>query len=1614
MPGETRTTRILKDVTWAVTAVTAMTVTVLLAAVIGTPSPPEVVVPPSVGESGGAVDLDFDRIRGHIARLCESPSRMTGREGAGRAADYILSELRKLGLGPGDVETQEFEVAVPGEGECVLSADTRAGTVRIPLHPLWPNLARTCKTGPEGLTGPLVDVGKGTDDDLASHDLRDALVVMDWDSEDEWLAVPEFGGKAVIFRGSVPASGYASRRKFLTVPAAIQRFYVAREDVPALERLARILGATPDAKARITAEVAWRRATGRNILARLSGDDVPADETEPNRRAIVFRAYYDSVSVVPDLTPGAEQSCGAATLLELGRFLAALPAKPERPVCLLFTGGHGQALAGMTRFVRALHEEPGSERAAAPGSLIARMGKPALFVGLDLTSHSERMGVFCQGHFRAEAESVLRPKFSALGLKLAEFAAGTPVAGEGEVRRGSFVRAAGMRLLERLSALVTGKGASRPAFVDCINTQGRGWWTYFPYRVPFESELPTLAGMPSVTLATVNDDRRLVDTPGDVVEALALGGLRRQVCASVGGVGGLANIAVALAFWKGPFTAQPVDDKLARITGRAVWLDQERNFTPNEPLHGATVFLKTGRGDKHLVGTRGVPAAITDAEGDFEFDGLINISGNREFSRCTLEGYGTAAPEFIESNAEAYDELLAARSRGGEPVDSIPMDGSVVYAVDMARAGEYPWTTGVLGAEQSVNLVCFPCRTITLYGLTDPRGYLDLRDLVVLDATTQGSPFQFGKSASDMHFASSEGMRMTLWADPTIRVRLTLGHGFQEKRLVLIKNSPEDPVGEGFGLDEFESIPSMILQGADDMRRLDQSRADKLERHGVSIPRVKRIRGESREYLETARAALASGDYRTYRGASEKGWALESKAYGELLSMTNNMIKGVLFYLALLLPFSYCLERILVASGTVRKRIIWMTVIFTTSFAVLAFIHPAFRFTLTPLIVLLAFVILALAATVSVLVVGKFDSMLRERKQALTGAHEDNVSTANIAVRAIDLGIANIRRRPRRGLLTGVTIVLVTFTLLSFTAIIPTVTVSRLSHPSGNPTYKGLLARDRAWAPLPIPLYHSLKRTFEKAGAGEGTSSVVAGRAWYFSDFSGRVSRIDLAACQDPNAPEGAPRAAAAGDGPDASAADFGPARGAGHFTVTSLVCLEHTEPAVTGVDEMLVAGRWFRDEDDLGVILPAHVAKFMGVDASNLGREVALFGQRLPVIGIIDEKAFDRFKDLDGEPLTPVDFVNQEQLAAQRTAEEQADTLEDYVHHATDQVAIVPLKLGRRLGASLRSVAVRTAPHIVPETEAEGYVTRSNQTILACNGRRVTLYAALDTSRLSVAGQVSIPVLLGFIMVLGTMLGSVYERKNEIFVYSSVGLPPVSVSSLFLAESCVYAIVGACMGYLSGQVVSKVLLETGALSGLSLNYSAGSTVFVALLTMFIVLVSTLYPARQAFYAAIPGTAADEGEDAAAEIGGDELGLYLPFVATPSSIFGMQAYMHEFLEGLEGLSVGTLAVDDLAASVAVKAGRPVPVLSFRAWIAPFDLGVSYDTRFRLDYREERGVYQFHLYAARASGDQQNWKRLTPRFILVLRKQLLMWRILSPEGQRRYEERGRALFGYTGK
>jgi len=1526
-----------KNIFWLATAIVCMVGTVILIAYLDMPR-----TLPLMEEVVTYSDIDMNLVKNHLKAFCSEPSRMSGYSGSKTSFDYILKELEKMKAL--SLEVQEFPVAVPESGETKLVGQLPDGTKKsVRLYAVWPNLGRTCQTPPEGITGPLVDIGSGSEEDMQGNRILDSIVLIDWDIDSEWLSVPEFGGKAVVFLGSKPSVGNKAKKKFLSVVADIPRFYVAKEDVAKVEKMR-------GQPVTINCQSEWKEVNSQLILAKLCDGDPTSDPRD--QTPIIFHAYYDSISVIPELAPGAEQGCGAAALLELARHFINHPA--PRPVYALFTGGHGQALAGMTHFIKTIRK---SENL-----------KPGLFVGLDISSRSESFGVFSLGHFRNQHAHLILHKFSALGANLGAYAA--------KCRGPSYT-----------NTIIV------PPFLDGINPpNGRGWWTFYPYRAPFESEIPTLAGFPGITLTTVNDARHYVDTPNDTLDRIDFDMLGKQLTSKKDERAGLIRIARAITRWKGNFVSVPLEDVWSSISGRAVWLDQQRNYTPNEPLANSTVFLKTGIGDKYLIGTRGIPVSITDSNGHYSFEGLIRTTDSSSHMNCLMEVYGTANDSFLSANPRALKEYLEIIHGEGSTNATVVNDGSILYAIDMARPDDFPWRIEAEKEEQHVNIATFPCRTLTLTGLTDPRGYIPITDIQILQASTKSTPFQFGQSTADISWGDPTETIATVWTDPTLRIMLALGMGFQGKRLILINNTPEEPAGNGFVLEEIKALPSMVLQGVRDMWILDQSRIDKLEKNGVSNPRIKKLHGSSEILAAAAQAAYASNDYKTYRIAAERGWSLEGKAYSEIIALINNMLHGVLFYLALLIPLSYCLERLLVASETLKKRILWMAGIFAFSFISLAIIHPAFRFTMSPLLVLLAFTILSLVVTVSVLIVSKMDSVLLEQKREATGHHEEQYRRAGVMVRAFDLGISNIRRRPQRGFLTGLSVVMVMFILLSFTSLVPVVSISRLTHPRGEPVYEGLLARDKAWNQLPDALYESLKRNFTGENDEDKTqpeeNSKIAARGWFFSDWSGRLSQIDLTGVPVSN-------------------------EHANAVPVSSLLCLEHTEPEFSGVTNALVAGRWFSSSDELGIILSEHIAGQLGYGRQDIGRPILLFGEKLPLTGILDSEIFDKLTDLDGEPLTPVNFVLQQQRMAQMTVNnefEQADTLQEYIHYSVDKTAILPYKYGRQFGASIRSVAVKPGDKTDVASEAEGYARRSNLTILACQDDEVTLYAALNTSQVSAAWQIIVPVVLAFIMILGTMLGSVYERRNEIFIYNSVGLSPTNVSSLFIAESAVYAIVGAGVGYLLGQGVSKGLQASGLLAGLTLNYTAGSAVFVTIITMAMVFASAIYPARQAFRAAIPDIDKEKEKDKEIDKESlDAVNMYLPFVATPGHVLAMQAYLGEYLESIQGVTVGQVAVDNLEARVEKDGEHIVPVLDFRAWMSPFDLGISHDAHLKIVYRKDHGIYQYFLSAHHASGDRQNWRRLMPRFLRVIRQQLLMWRILSPEDHERYMEEADRMF-----
>jgi hypothetical protein len=148
--------------------------------------------------------------------------------------------------------------------------------------------------------------------------------------------------------------------------------------------------------------------------------------------------------------------------------------------------------------------------------------------------------------------------------------------------------------------------------------------------------------------------------------------------------------------------------------------------------------------------------------------------------------------------------------------------------------------------------------------------------------------------------------------------------------------------------------------------------------------------------------------------------------------------------------------------------------------------------------------------------------------------------------------------------------------------------------------------------------------------------------------------------------------------------------------------------------------------------------------------------------------------------------------------------------------------------------------------------VDRFGLTLFSGEADGTYIYNASDTLSYSGVPNILIPLIISIFIVLNTMIGSVYERKREIGIYTSVGLAPSHVSFLFVAESLAFAVLSVVLGYLMAQTLAGIFAGTWLWSGITVNYSSLAGVAAMFLVILVVLISVIYPSRVAANIAIP------------------------------------------------------------------------------------------------------------------------------------------------------------------
>ncbi len=317
-----------------------------------------------------------------------------------------------------------------------------------------------------------------------------------------------------------------------------------------------------------------------------------------------------------------------------------------------------------------------------------------------------------------------------------------------------------------------------------------------------------------------------------------------------------------------------------------------------------------------------------------------------------------------------------------------------------------------------------------------------------------------------------------------------------------------------------------------------------------------------------------------------------------------------------------------------------------------------------------------------------------------------------------------------------------------------------------------------------------------------------------------------------------------------------------------------------------------------------------------------------------------------------------------------------------------------------MRSVAIDFATPKEVNSVLQLLMKRLGFNLYAGMGGRTFKFSSIATQSVTGMADLIIPLLIAALIVLNTMLGAVFERTKEIHIFGSIGLAPSHVGVLFIAESTVYAVMGAILGYLLGQVVAKISVYTGWLEGLSLNYSSMAAIVATVVVMAVVLLSTVYPAKKASSVATPGV---ERRWKVTDPDGDTWIIPLPFSVTGDQAMGLNAFLSEWFAAYEEYSIGDFVTEGTTFSRHTHEYGEGFEIELMAWLAPFDLGVSQRVFVRTRPTDMKDVFEIDLRLDRESGDVSSWKRVNRRFINTLRKQFLIWRTISPEDRERYAD-----------
>jgi len=932
--------------------------------------------------------INITLVKKHMEYLSSLGTRAVGYEGNWKAAQYIHDKFVEYGLK--NVTYYPFKVVdAISHGANITLLET-GQTLKI--HPLLPNMVCTSTTPPGGITGTLIYARSGFLKDFevgakeANADVAGSIVLMDWYSGNRWITAAKLGAKAVIFIPP-PTLSHGTYGAFETkwlpeTPFLFPRFFAESNQ-------ANILLQNVGKKVHLVSLQTWDEVTSWNVIGWVPG--------EREDKVVIISSYYDSRSIVPTVSPGAEESIGVSVLLEMAKFFAKPENKPKNTIMFIAFSGHHNSLRGAVSLAKDYfsiytnreNREKFDEwlKVRLNVNIDFSAGSPILYFvaeGGELRYYAgdtRWLGVY--GNMRIYIDSILtkirQDKPYGRDYPLADFDKNAEYE---QYLRSDVSKAADGRVIA---------------------------WKDFPY-----DHEPLWANyVPAVTITTAYDCRPQYGEPFDTMDWVnsrpnAWENIEMQFEQSLCVIYTMVNeedLDLIYKGWPEDIRIQGVATYFATVTGRVGTYSKEKAYYV--PVPYALVYLRVS---------------------------IDNFRSSWHYRRY-----------FVYADKHGKFEILPIVSRYWAPKDISAWvidnrTGRILMAPDMGlhmyMSRRLPGDLPTLPTSGFGWLAVFNCSSLVFFDGVDPGtltlykpevGGFRMPTMFLYRHDTKVQPEMYSGISCEWSYGGYPQV-IIVFVPPNLRVELTWLFPPSRYPYALLNNASETyPMGRGYKISHGEQLvlPYTALKYAECLYLANQERfriVAQFEPGVFESPSYQR-QSHGKELIEEAYRAIQNKEYRKAYVAALEAWHGVFKAYFEVRPKIEDAVSVVPIISALLLPFVFLAEKLIFAAQGI-KRLFSFVGIFAFILVAFYFIHPGFQLAASPIMIVIGFSTLILCFPIMVIIFSYVGSYMAELRRERLGRHEVEVSRISEIDHAFLTGVENMRRMKLRTILTLTTIII--------------------------------------------------------------------------------------------------------------------------------------------------------------------------------------------------------------------------------------------------------------------------------------------------------------------------------------------------------------------------------------------------------------------------------------------------------------------------------------------------------------------------------------------------------------------------------------------------------------